>query len=265
MSLTNRKSVIGVLRTSVLVAAATVLSTAAVAKVIATDEFEDGTTRPVSIVVLPSHVTLMKQKMIRREDQVEEAGDLEEHLTAAIVQQFREHGYDAKAVTADMIAADPGLQEVYIDASRRFREMLTNLEARLGKSKNVRDRRYNVGDEIKLLAARLGVDAVALGRMQIVVPAAGVRAMNFGMGGEQTMLSVTVADGASADVEAYITLPVLGRGKMFGGHDDIVNNPAEEMGNYAEATLEDIPEADSSLRAETSEEDVLDDLDSLLE
>ena len=79
------------------------------------------------------------------------------------------------------------------------------------------------------------------------------------------MLTVTIVDGASADVEAYITLPLGGRSRMFGGHDDIVENPEREMTNYAEATLEDIPEADPSLRADVSTEDVISDIESLLE
>lgn len=241
------------------------LGPVAFAKLIATKEFEDGSTRPVSVVVLPSQVELTKQRLIRREAQVEESGELEVHLTAAVVAEFRARGYDVRAVDAGTIAADPGLQEVFVDAGRRFREMLANLEVRISKGKNVENRRYNAGDEVKLLASRLGVDAVALARMQIVAPAAGVRALNLGIGGETAMLSVTIVDGTSGDVEAYITLPALSRGKMFGGHDAIVENPAEQMSNYAAATLDDLPDADPSLRAERSDEDVLSDIESLLE
>ena len=80
-----------------------------------------------------------------------------------------------------------------------------------------------------------------------------------------SVLTVTIVDGASSDIEAFIKLPGLKRDKMFGGHDDIVNNPEEQMGNYARGTLNDVPEADPSLRVETSTEDVLSDLESLLE
>lgn len=251
--------------TIVLTMAGLVAGQSAVAKVIATDEFEEGTTRPVSIVVLPSQVQLVKQRLIRQEAQVEESGDLEAHLTAAVAGQFRAHNYEVTVVDADRIAADPALRELTLDADRRFDELLTNVGSRISKSKNVRRREYNAGDEAKLLASRLGVDALAFARMQIVAPAAGVRALNFGMGGEQTMLTVTVVDGITGDVEAYITLPVGGRGKMFGGHDDIVENPEREMANYAEATLEDIPDADPSLRVEAATDDVISDLESLLE
>jgi len=235
------------------------------AKVIATDEFEDGSTRPVSVVVLPSRVELVKQKVIRQEAQVEESGELESYLTSAVAEQFRVHGYEVRVVDAAAIAADSRLQELVIDANRRFDELMTNVGSRLSKSKNVKAREYNAGDEAKLLAARLGVDALAFARMQIIAPAAGVRALNFGMGGETAMLAVTLVDGISGDVEAYITLPALKRGKMFGGHDDIVENPDEQMTNYASAALEDIPEAAPALRAERSTEDVISDLESLLE
>jgi hypothetical protein len=248
-----------------MVASAVFSAKAAMAKVIATDEFESGETRPVSVVVLPSQVTLVKQKLVRSEAQVEESGDLEPHLTAAVAEQFRAHGYQVSVVDVAAIAADAGLQELVVDANRRFDELMTNVGSRFSKGKNIANREYNAGDEAKLLAARLDVDALAFARMQIVAPAAGVRALNFGVGGESSMLTVTIVDGVSGDVEAYITLPVTGRGKAFGGHDDIVENPAREMTNYAAATLEDIPHADASLRVETAADDVISDLESLLE
>jgi hypothetical protein len=249
----------------IVVAAGLMIGHLSFAKVISTDGFEDGSTRPVSVVVLPSEVQLMKQKLVRVEAQVEESGELEAHLTAAVAEQFRAHGYEVKVVDAAAIAADPMLQELVVDANRRFSELMTNVGARLAKGKNIRNREYNAGDEVKILAARLGVDALAFARMSIVAPAAGVRALNFGMGGESSMLAVTIVDGISADVEAYVTLPVGRRGKMFGGHDDIVENPDREMTNYATGTLEDLPDAEPSLRVETSADDVISDLESLLE
>jgi len=44
-----------------------------------------------------------------------------------------------------------------------------------------------------------------------------------------------------------------------------MNNPDEEMANYASATLDDLVAADPSLRADSSDEGVLADLDALLE
>ena len=55
------------------------------------------------------------------------------------------------------------------------------------------------------------------------------------------------------------------RGRMFGGYQAVLDNPGEEMARYASGTLGDLPEADSSLRIETSDEDVLADIEALLE
>ncbi len=146
--------------------AALTLAGGAFAKVIATDEFEDGTTRPVTLVVLPSQVSLVKQRLMRQEAQIEESGELEPHLTAAVAAEFRGRGYEVRVVDADALSADPGLQELVIDANRRFDELLTNVGSRLAKSRNVRDREYNAGDQARLLALRLDVDALAFARMQ---------------------------------------------------------------------------------------------------
>jgi hypothetical protein len=214
--------------------------------------------------VLPSHVTLAKQRLIRQEAQIDESADLEVHLSSAVTEEFRARGYEVRQVDTDAIASDPMLQEQVLDMNRRFDELLTNIGSRLSKSKNMRNREYNAGNEARLLAATLGVDALVFARMDIVAPSGAVRALNMGMGGETSMLTVTVVDGASGDIEAFITLPALSRGKMFGGHDDIVENPAEQMGNYAAGTLEDMPQAEPALRVETNSDDVLADLESLL-
>ena len=217
------------------------------------------------VAVLPSQVTLTKQKVIRQEAQIEESGDLEPYLTAAVAEEFRARGYTVKVVDPAAIAADASLQELVVDANRRFDELMTNVGSRLAKSKNVKAREYNAGDEARLLAAKLGVDALAFARMQIIAPSGAVRALNFGVGGETALLNVTIVDGTSSDIEAFITLPTLKRSKMFGGHDEIVENPGEQMGNYAAATLEDMPQAEPTLRVGTSSEDVLSDLESLIE
>jgi hypothetical protein len=86
----------------------------------------------------------------------------------------------------------------------------------------------------------------------------------MGMGGAQTMMSVSLVDGDTTDIEAYVTLPIMRRGKVFGGYEDIMNNPDEEMANYAEATLGDLLAADPSARVEVAADDVLDELESIL-
>lgn len=252
-------------RATILFFAGGLVAHLAFAEVHETSEFAAGTTRPVTVVVLPSEVELTKQRLIRREAQVEEAGVLESHLTEAVARELRERNYDVRIIDAAAIARDPSLQEVVIDANRRFSEMLTNVQARLRKSRFVEERRYNAGDTVKLVASRLGVDAVVFTRMQIIAPAKGVRAINLGMAGETAMMTVTIVDGTSADIEAYITTPALRRGSAFGGHDEIMASPGEEMGKYARVTLDQLVAADPSLHVEQSDEAVLGDIEALLE
>jgi hypothetical protein len=248
---------------ALLLAASILFGRIALAELHATEEFESGATRPVSIALLPAHVQLVKQRMIRREAEVEEAGELEAHLTTAVATELTARGYAVQVLDAAAINTDARLQELVVDADRRYGEMLTNVASKLRKQ--MTKRRNNAGDSMRLLASYLGVDAVAFVRMELIAAAKGVQVLNMGMGGTQTMMSVSLIDGVSSDIEAYITLPVLRRGKMFGGYDDVMNNPDEEMAKFAASTLDDLPFADPSLRAVTSDEDVLSDLESLLQ
>ncbi|HEU4618481.1 MAG TPA: hypothetical protein VFV10_10590 [Gammaproteobacteria bacterium] len=229
----------------------------------ATEEFVSGKTRPVKIALLPVHVELQKQKMIRREAEVHEGGELEEYLANSVEHELSSRGYEVKRITSDIINADPKLQELVIDADRRYGELLTQVSVKLARQ--VAQRRYKAGDEMKLLAARLGVDAIAFTRMQMIAAGKGVQVLNFGMGGTQTMLSVSLIDGATADIEAYLTLPIMKRGQAFGGYEDIMKDPDHEMGRLAAAVFDEMPNADPSLRAaRPAGGDVVKDVESLL-
>lgn len=229
----------------------------------ATEEFEAGATRPVTIALLPAQVELVKQRMIRREAQPEEAGQLEGYLTDAVSAELAGKSYNVVVITAEQINADPELQSLVVEANRRFDELLGNISRKLRKQ--VETRKYHAGDTITLLANRLDVDAIGFVRMQLVAAGKGVQVLNMGMGGAQTMMSVSLVDRNTTDIEAYVTLPIMRRGKVFGGYDDVMNNPDEEMAKFASATINDLLAADPSLRVAESEDDVLGDLDSLLE
>ena len=240
-----------------------VLLGTAQAEMHATEEFEAGETRPVVVAVLPAQVNLIKQRMIRREAQVEESGELEAHLSNAIALELGGKQYEVELITADRINTDPELQALVVEANRRYDEVLGNITRRLRKQ--IENRNFHTGEALTLLATRLGVDAVAFIRMDLIANAAGVQALNFGMGGAQTMMSVSLVDGTTTDVEAYVTLPLMRRGRMFGGYDDVMENPEEEMAKFATATLNDLLDADPSLRPHSTDDSVLADLDALLE
>jgi hypothetical protein len=246
-----------------LVAAATFAAQAAWGGLHATDEFMSGKTRPVKIALLPAHVELEKQKMIRREAKVQEGGELEDELGNAVTRELASRGYEVERITSEKINADPALQELVVDADRRYGELLSQVAVKLPRQ--VAARRYKAGDEMKLLAGRLGVDAIAFTRMTLIAAGKGVQVLNMGMGGTQTMLSVSLIDGRTADIEAYLTLPIMKRGQAFGGYDDIVKNPDHEMGRLAAATFDDMPKAEPALRTPgAAGTEVIDDVESLL-
>ncbi|HUQ52947.1 MAG TPA: hypothetical protein VM692_12045 [Gammaproteobacteria bacterium] len=250
--------------------AASVLSGAAAtadAAMHATQEFESGTTRPRTIAFLPPQAMLIKKKVVQTEQQIEESGELANYLGASVLAAFKEQGYDVRVLTPNDVSADPELQELVLDASRRYNEMLTQLRLRLPRQ--IGKRRYEAGDEMRALAAKLGVDAVGFAEIQIYAAAAGASAVSiltgFGSSGSTTLISVSVIDGATANIEAFFVPPVMRRGSIA-GYDAIMENPAARIGELTEATLRDLPKVDAAARsASESDEDVLSDVEGLLE
>lgn len=233
----------------------------------ATAEFESGATRPRTIAFLPPQAMLIKQKVVQTEQQIEESGELANYLGASVMSAFKEQGYEVRVLTPNDVGADPELQELVLDASRRYTEMLTQLRLRLPRQ--IGKRRYEAGDEMRLLASKLGVDAVGFAEIQIYAAAAGASAVSiltgFGSAGSSTMISVSVIDGATTNIEAFFVPPVMRRGSMA-GYDAIMADPAGKIGELTEATLRDLPKADAAARTATeSDEDVLSDVEDLLE
>ena len=242
-------------------------TTTANAAMHATPEFESGATRPRTIAFLPPQAMLIKKKIVQTEQQLEESGELANYLGASVLEAFKAQGYEVRVLTPNEVGADPELQELVLDASRRYTEMLTQVRLRLPRQ--IGKRRYEAGDEMRLLAAKLGVDAVGFAELQIFAAAAGASAVSiltgFGSAGSSTLISVSVIDGATANIEAFFVPPVLRRGSLA-GYDAIMADPAGKIGELTEATLRDLPQVDAAARATTeSDEDVLSDVEDLLE
>lgn len=255
--------------TSVMAAVALAGAASANAAMHATEEFEDGATRPRSIVFLPPQAMLIKKKIVQTEQQIEESGELANYLGASVEAAFKAQGYDVRVLEPADVSADPELQELVLDASRRYAEMLTQVRMRLPRQ--IAKRRYEAGDEMRLLAAKLGVDAVGFAEIQIFAAAAGASAVSiltgFGSAGSSTLISVSVIDGATSNIEAFFVPPVLRRGSIA-GYDAIMEDPAGRIGELTEATLRDLPPVDAAARASSeteSDEDVLSDVEDLLE
>jgi hypothetical protein len=259
------------LRALVNAAAAAVLFGAVVAPanaaMHATEEFKAGATRPRSIAFLPPHAMLIKRKIVQSEQQIEEGLEFSTFLAASVARVFEAQGYEVKMLTPDQINSDPALQELVLDADRRYSEMLTQVRTKLPRQ--IGKRRYEAGDEMRTLAAKLGVDAIGFADLTMVSSAAGASAVSilvgFGSSGTQTMLSVSVIDGDTANIEAYFVPPALRRGTIA-GYDAIMADPAGKIGQIADLTLRDLPPADPTVRAvDESDDEVLEDVESLLE
>ena len=233
----------------------------------ATNEFEKGETRPMSIAFLPPHAMLIKQRIVKSETQLDEAGELSAHLANSIADAFTARGYYVRVLDPQTVNADPDLQELVLDADRRYAEMLTQLRTKLPRQ--IAKRRYVAGDEMRLLAAKLGVDAIGFADLQIYAAAAGASAVSiltgFGSSGSSTMLSVSLIDGRTAGIEAYFVPPVFRRGSVA-GYDAIMADPQGKIAQIARLTLRELPNADGTLRTvDAEDEEVLGDIEELLE
>jgi hypothetical protein len=243
----------------VLIGAGALLAAAQVfAAMRATPEFQDGTTRPVSIALLPVQATVVKAKVVESENLVDESSELGGLLAAELEAIMESNGYLLELVSPERINADPRLQEYVVDANRRYDEMLG--QVRLNR---VKRRIYNAGDEMRLLAGYLGVDAIAFSRLQVVAATGGRTAVALlvgigSMGGTSSTLSIV--NGSSGDLEALFISANTG-----GSYKQIEEDPRGQMARVAAATLARLPNADPSVQAvQTDDEDVLAEVESLL-
>jgi hypothetical protein len=233
----------------------------------ATSEFEAGATRPRSIVFLPPQAALIKQKVVQAEQQADASGELAGYLGASVEAAFKEQGYDVRVLTPAEIGNDPELEALVLAASRGYAEMLARLRLKLPRQ--IGKQRQEAGDEMRLLAAKLGVDAVGFAEIEISAAAAGATVVSgftgFGSAGSSTLMSVSIIDGTAASIEAFFVPPIMRRGS-FAGYDAIMADPAGKIGELTEATLADLPKADAAaLVVAEADEDVLSDVEDLLE
>ena len=64
----------------------------------ATEEFEEGATRPRTIVFLPAQAMLIKKKIVQSEQQLEESGELSGYLAASVEAEFKKQGYEVRVL-----------------------------------------------------------------------------------------------------------------------------------------------------------------------
>ena len=167
-----------------------------------TPEFGDPDARPHKVLILPPHATLRKKKMIKSEEYIAETAALETHASVALQKQLEERGYEVIVLSAEDVNADPALQEMVLRANERYDEEEPKI---IRKRKRLKYGRYGVGDTVRPIAVRFGVDAVAFTRLDAVGSGVGQAvfvALVGGSAGTQNY-SFAIADAASGQIEGY--------------------------------------------------------------
>jgi hypothetical protein len=223
-----------------------------------TDEFVSGATRPQSIALLPVEAVITRAQVVETAGLIDESVAFGAQFNAEVAQILAAKGYQVQIVDADRINADRALQEYVVDAKRAYDEMIAKY-----RPKKLADRIYNAGDSAQLLAAHLGVDAIAFSKLNITITAAGKAIVSALIGGTTSGASSTIGivDGDTADLEVVqMAFAAVMPGEKT--PDEI----SAYVATLAAGNTNRLPGADPSQQVEVaaSDEEVLDEVESLL-
>ena len=246
------------MRAVVALAAALGCGTQALAQRGFTDEFLSGATRPQSIALLPAEATITRQQVVETTGLIDESIVFGAQFNADVAKILADKGYEVQIVDADRINADGALQEYVVDAKRAYDEMIARY-----RPKKLPDRIYNAGDSARLLAAHLGVDAIAFSKLSITITPAGKAIVSALIGGTTSGANsmIGIVDGDTADLEVVqIAIAIVAPGEKT--PDEI----AAYVARLADGNTKRLPAADPSQRIEVavSDDEVLDEVESLI-
>jgi hypothetical protein len=246
-------------KNAIVLAAALVCSTQALAQRGFTPEFASGATRPQSVALLPVEATVTRAKIVETQGLVDESVVYGAQFNSQVEALMAAKGYKVHIIDPDRINTDPKLQEYVVDANRAFDEMMKQY-----RPKKLERRIYNAGDSVRLLAEHLGVDAIAFSNLSMTITPMGKTLVNSLVGGSSSgaSSSLAVVSGGTGDLEAVLFgIAIVTPGEKTD----------EELRSYvaqvAERTVKRLPDADPSARVDValSDDDVLDEVESLLE
>ena len=243
---------------AVVTLAALACSTAAFAERGFTDEFVSGATRPQSIALLPVEAAITRAKVVDTQGLVDESVVFGAQFNADVAKILADKGYEVQVVDSDRINADPMLQEYVVDAKRAYDEMIARY-----RPKKLPERIYNAGDSARLLAAHLGVDAIAFSKLSITITGAGKAIVAGLIGGTTSGANsmIGIVDGDTADLEVVqIAIAIVTPGEKT--PDEL----AAYVASLAAGNTKRLPGADPSERIEVavSDDEVLDEVESLI-
>jgi hypothetical protein len=198
---------------------------------LATSEFEDGATRPVSIALLPIQASAVKAKVVDTEALVAESTNLGTLFGTELEADLKAKGYTVEVITPERVNSDAKLQEYVVDANRDYDEMTKRV-----RRKQLKNRAYKAGDEVTAVLVGIGTTG-------------------------STTATLGLVDGHSGVLEARLAGMDSGSSSK-----KLEEDPQREMASIAELVTAKLPEADPSARVEQADdEDVLSDLEDLLD
>lgn len=127
---------------------------------IMTPEFARAEYRPISMVIIPPRAAVAKATAFGSHQLIEQGGIIEDAALVACKDIFDELGYQIRVLTVDEVNADPDLQLMVRNLNKRY-------------------------DEAQILAARLGVDAIVVARIQASGASGGASVFSLGTSGQE--------------------------------------------------------------------------------
>ena len=239
-----------------------------------TPEFARGEFRPQHMVLIPPMAQVTKDKAITTESMIEEAGGLEDAAALVLRDQLRAKGYELRILSVEQVNADPVLRQMVRNLNERYD---ADIVQAMNKPKEIRSRRFNFGDEAKILAAKLDTDALLVSRISASGATGGQKTMAIMLGGSMGYAAVGLAlvAGDNGDLEAFFDGSV---GNM--SPEKLEREPTEVMSKITAIAIKDFPALDAKAKykkswpqtsnrvmpdKDTSDEDVLSDLEALFE
>ena len=239
-----------------------------------TPEFARGEFRPISMVLIPPLAEVTKDKVTTTESMIEEAAGLEDAAALVLRDQLRSKGYELRILSVEQVNADPVLQQMVRSMNERYD---ADIVQAMKKPKDIRTRRYNFGDEVKILAARLDADALVVSRIYASGATGGQKTMAVLFGGSMgyAAINLGIVAGDNGDLEAFFDGAI---GNM--SPEKLEREPTEVMSKITETALKKFPAHGAAAKYKkswpqssnrivpdkaASDDDLLMDLEALLE
>lgn len=236
-------------------------------------EFHEPETRPKSLLVVPVQAQLQISRVGQNEPVVAESAEWESKSLEDLVAGLEAKGYSVSVLQQDSVAQDPELQQLVTEVNSDYDDTSTQMAR---KPKEILKRRYNIGSAARQLAQKQGADAIVIPRVNASAQAGGALVMSALVGGgtpNMAIMSLTVVDAGTADVEAYFV--GVGGGlnvdKLKAADDAVIQKMVDK-------SLKKYPQSDKTLKLgkkararavarsvpEAEDEAVIDDLEDLI-